>query len=128
MSNANPAKFFIPKPDVTDQQSAKPDSFALYQSGAEMLKWSAPFPLPNVGDRVYILLNSIRWATVKGYFSEAGFLGCMTLAENPPEWLRKQRKREEKSDRDQPQWVRDGIGCEFGAELSLTEPARRKRV
>jgi len=125
----NPAKFFIPKPDVTDQKSAAPDSFALYQSAeGEMLKWSAPFPLPNVGDRVYITLNNIGWGTVKGYFSEAGFLGCMTLAENPPEWLVKQRERDRKTPTPKPAWVLAGIGCEFGAELSLTLPERRKKA
>lgn len=123
------AKFFIPKPDVTDLtlpntvNGKVEGTFPAYQSGDDLLKWSGAFPLPAIGDRVYI--TNIGWAIVKGYFSEAGFLGCMTLAENPPEWLKKQRERDLKSPRKQPEWITMGIGCEFGAELSLTEPKRR---
>jgi len=46
-----------------------------------------------------------------------------TLPENPPKWLVEQNKRDSKN-RVRPQWMREGIGCEFGAEIALTEPDR----
>lgn len=100
--------------------------FAVYMDeNGNPLKWSANFPLPEIGSRVYIILNRIGWAVVKGYFAEAGYLGVMTLATNPPKWLRDQRKRNQKDPRfvNSPDWVKEGIGCEFGAEIQLNPPA-----
>src|ERR1017187_3156625 len=84
------AKFFIDMPTPT---GVKDDGFALYDSGEERLRWSAPFPLPAIGSRIFITMNSIGWASVEGFFAEDGYVGVMTNAENPPEYLRKQRER-----------------------------------
>ena len=120
---ANQEHFFIDRPKATGQVSA--DGFATYTSDEfEDLKWSARFPLPQIGQRIYITMNSIGWATVKGFFESAGFVGVMALAENPPKWLKEQRKRDKSTN--QPQWIKDGIGCEFGAEIELQKPSSCK--
>jgi len=126
---ANQEHFFIDRPKATGQVST--DGFATYTSDEfEGLKWSAKFPLPQLGQRIYVTMNSIGWATVKGFFESAGFVGVMTLAENPPQWLKKQRESEKKEPnyKNRPQWVKDGIGCEFGAEISLDAPVKAKAV
>jgi len=46
----------------------------------------------------------------------------MTLPINPPMWLCEQWLEEKDSDR--PEWAKQGIGCEFGSELSLVAPAK----
>jgi hypothetical protein len=103
---------------------------AVFPTYAEMdgnlLKWSGSFPLPEVGAHVYITMNNIGWAYVEGYFASAGYLGVMTRATNPPAWLRRQQ-RERANCPNSPEWVRKGIGCEFGTEIALTKP-RRKEV
>ncbi len=112
-------KFFIPRPEPTDKVI---DNFTVYvtQDGEE-LKWSAKFPLPAIGSRVRITLNSIGPAVVKGYFSSAGFLGVMTKATKPPKWLVAQQKR----DTSNIAWIREGIGCEFGSEIILDTDAEK---
>lgn len=113
------AKFFI---DMPTPAGVKDDGFALYDSGEERLRWSAPFPLPAIGTRIYITMNSIGWATVEGFFAEDGYLGVMTKAENPPEWLRQQRQRAAtRYTSETPEWLKRGIGCEFGAEIALEQ-------
>jgi hypothetical protein len=129
MSELN-EKFFIPRPELTTELLSKGDGkmFPAYRAeDGELLKWSAPFPLPEIGTRIYVTLNGIGWAEVKGYMSSAGWLGVMTLPENPPAWLREQIKRQNKEfssspKRFRPPWMQDGIGCEFGAEIALTKP------
>lgn len=122
-----PAQFMIDKP-MPVRPAATNGQMGLYRdaSGVEM-KWSAPFPLPAIGDRVYITLNSIGWAHVKGYFEEAGYLGVMTLATRPPAWLRDQLRRDQLSGHHLPDWRNRGIGCEFGAEITLTKPTPKPK-
>jgi len=60
----------------------KDDGFALYDSGEERLRWSAPFPLPAIGTRVYITMNNIGWASIEGFFAEDGYVGVMTRLKN----------------------------------------------
>lgn len=115
--------FFITRPTATGQVSAK--GHATYTSDDfKDLQWSAKFPLPQLGDRIYITMNGIGWAIVKGFFASHGYLGVMTKPENPPEWLKTQRERAKKAPeyKFKPQWVKDGIGCEFGAEIALDKP------
>jgi hypothetical protein len=89
---------------------------------------SAPFPLPAIGTRIYITMNNIGWATVEGFFAEGGYLGVMTKAENPPEWLRQQRQRAAtRYTPETPEWLKRGIGCEFGAEIALEQPTAAPR-
>jgi hypothetical protein len=85
----------------------------------ELLKWSASFPLPTLGQRIRITMNGIGEAEVVGFFKEEGYVGVMTKALNPPSWLKEQRAREREftSYAALPQWRKDGIGCEFGAEV-----------
>jgi hypothetical protein len=126
MSNMAQEHFMIKRPKATGQYSA--DGFATYTSDDfDDLKWSAKFPLPQLGDRIYITMNGIGWATVKGFFTSEGFIGVMTLAENPPQWLVEQRKRDRSKANfaSKPQWAKDGIGCEFGAEIALDKPTSR---
>lgn len=112
-------QFFIPQPTPTDRTVCSAEhghAFYLDSSGTR-LAWSGTFPLPAIGDRLYILMNGIGWGIVKGYFASAGFVGLMMFAEAPPQWLVDQRKRN--AGPRQPQWSTDGIGCQFGAELAL---------
>ena len=108
-------RFFILTPTPT------PDPQVYHDAEGKPMKWSGRFPIPAIGQRIYITMNRIGWATVKGYFESCGFVGVMTLAENPPDWLKKQRKRTQ-NDLTKPHWLREGIGCEFGLEISLTKP------
>ena len=67
-------RFFI---DKLTPAGVKDEGFALYDFEGERLRWSAPFPLPAIGTRIYITMNSIGWATVEGFFAEAGYLGLL---------------------------------------------------
>ena len=60
-------------------------------------------------------------------FVDYGYVGVMTRAEDPPQWLREQRLRDQANPRhaDKPDWWKQGIGCEFGAEIALEKPAPR---
>jgi hypothetical protein len=60
-------------------------------------------------------------------FVDYGYVGVMTRAEDPPQWLREQRLRDQANPRhaDKPDWWKQGIGCEFGAEIALEQPAPR---
>ncbi len=119
-------KFFIAKPVPTGDVH-------LYTDGRTMeaLKWSADFPVPNVGDKILITMNGIGWAHVVGYFSSetdgGTYLGVMTRATRPPAWLRRQQ-REYAKDATKPHWYRDGIGCEFGTEIALKRKRKVKVV
>jgi hypothetical protein len=71
-------------------------------------------------------MNSIGWASVEGFFAEDGYVGVMTKAEDPPQWLRDQRERvATRYTSETPEWLKRGIGCEFGAEIALEQPAPR---
>jgi hypothetical protein len=132
MSQSHAPRFFILTPQATGRTSANTlgKQLAVYldASGTEML-WSAPFALPAIGQRIYVTMNGLGWAKVRGYFTEHGndawYLGVMTELEKPPAWLRRQRK--ERMNDKLPQWAKDGIGCEYGAEIALTKP-RQPRV
>jgi hypothetical protein len=114
--------FFIPQPLPTGATKQGPNGqLPTYKCAgfpSEMM-WSGKMPLPAIGDRIYITMNSIGPAIVKGYFESEGYVGVMTLALNPPKWLQDQRKREAKDPRymSKPTWVKEGIGCEFGTEI-----------
>lgn len=80
--------------------------------------------VPKIGQRVNIVMNGIGPAVVKGYFYSRssdwdglGWVGVMTLPENPPQWLKDQVLRKGKQRELAPEWVLQGIGCEFGAEI-----------
>lgn len=114
--------FFIAQPIATGKKSKKTKdmpAFRLYRSGALTLKWSNEKEPPAIGQEITITMNGIGPAIVKGYFASEDFLGVMTLATNPPKWLREQRERDRKDVRNKlrPGWWLEGIGCEFGAEI-----------
>lgn len=119
-------RFFILTPTPTNEtkKDRAGNEFPVYldASGHPMM-WSAAFPLPAIGSRVFVTLNGIGWAVVKGYFESCGYVGLMTLPTKPPKWLRDQVKRHAKNG-SAPKWIVEGIGCEFGAEVILKRPAR----
>lgn len=132
-------RFFILTPAPTGRTKKHPVGsnmcmVYLDAEGKEML-WSADFPIPSIGQRVFITLNGIGWAVVKGYFeSTAGgesYVGVMTLATRPPKWLRQQHRAEQRERpatwASRPQWYREGIGCEFGTEIALKRPQQKVR-
>jgi hypothetical protein len=112
-------RFFILTPTPTAETEAHHRIY-LDASGARM-KWSAKFDIPKIGQRIYINMNGIGPAIVKGYFESEGYVGVMTKATKPPKWLRRQRREDAKDER-RPQWYRDGIGCEFGTEILPAVP------
>ena len=116
-------RFLIPKPRPTNEiETVESATFSIYlNESGERLKWSGEFPLPEVGSRVYVAMNRIGWAIVKGYFESEGYVGVMTLPTEPPEWLRAQREEEKRDPKyaELAQWAKEGIGCEFGAEILL---------
>lgn len=122
------AEFMIPRPVETDgnvtreTHGAQSTTFMVYRTEAgESLKWSARFPLPQIGEHIRITMNGIGEAEVVGFFKEGGYVGVMTKALNPPKWLKDQREKDRKSaDYDsRPAWRKEGFGCEFGAEIAL---------
>jgi hypothetical protein len=117
-------RFFIPPPVPTSETSndANDNLLPVYRDEqGEPLLWSGDFPLPIIDSRVFVKLNKIGWALVKGYYASSGYVGVMTLPINPPAWLCEQWLEEQK-DPSSPEWLKQGIGCEFGSELSLVEP------
>jgi hypothetical protein len=122
------AEFLIPRPADTDGNVTREKhdqqnmTFMIYRSErGEELRWSAGFSLPKIGDRIRITINSIGEAEVTGFFKEGGFVGVMTKALDPPKWLKEQReKMRNASNFDSlPEWLKEGIGCQFGAEITL---------
>ena len=119
-------RFFIPAPTPTDRTETVNDiAFPVYLDGDKPMKWSGSFPVPPIESRIWIRMNRIGWAIVKGYFESCGYVGVMALPEDPPKWLLDQRRREKKEPgyADRPQWYKDGIGCFFGNEMALEQPA-----
>lgn len=116
------AKFCIPKPTYIWQEVPGQQSFALYQTAdGETLKWSGTFPLPDIGTKIYISMNSIGDAIVKGYFAEEGYVGVMAIALDPPAWLVSQRKRnlthKRATGESIPTWIKEGQSTVFGSEI-----------
>ena len=129
------ARFLIPTPTPAGKTTYKLDGkdveYAAYlDADGNVMRWSASFPLPAIGSRIYITMNGIGWATVTGYFEQHGWLGVMTKAEDPPRWLKQQNEAEKHDPRyaDAPEWRKDGIGCEFGTEIALDKPLPRFRI
>ena len=139
-------RFFILTPTPTEKTICtaereanglpKDSAFGRYlDASGEPMKWSGTFPLPAIGDRVYLRINSIGWGYVKGYAEVEGFLGLMVEPLDPPAWYIKQgnaqreehaqalRMTEEKRKIERlrlyPKWILDGFACVFGAEISL---------
>ncbi len=55
-----------------------------------VLLWSGAEPVPAIGAEIIVGMNRIGAARVKGYFSEAGWLGLLCDLHNPPDWHAKQ--------------------------------------
>ncbi|QFZ81870.1 hypothetical protein ABL840_04770 [Variovorax sp. NFACC27] len=77
----------------------------------DMLKWSAQFDVPSIGEDVLIRINGIGRAKVVGYASQGVYLGVMTVPYSPPDW-----------------WIRqnglpslDNAALAFGAEISRVD-------
>jgi hypothetical protein len=129
-------KFFILTPTPTDRtetvnhgDGTKNDFPVYLNAEGKPLKWSGKFPIPAVGSRVYVTMNGIGWAIVKGFFESCGYVGLMTLPVGPlPKWYKDQRRRERKEPNyaSKPKWIKEGIGCEFGNELALEKPEPKK--
>jgi hypothetical protein len=93
-------------------------------NGTEMA-WSGDFPIPDIGTKIFVRMNKIGYAVVKGYFKSAGFVGVMAIPTKPPRWLKDQIKRDAK-DPSTPNWAKEGIGCFFGLEITLKRPKKVK--
>ena len=129
---------YIPQPKAVATEIADGDNFAIYEAeGFPGLKWSGKMPLPKIGERIYASMNSLGWAKVEGYYESGGFLGLMLRFENPPDWYERQRqgnvreheqakklgpeKAQTERVRLMPQWILDGLGVCFGAEVRSAE-------
>lgn len=110
-------RFFILTPTPTDRtvtvDGCGTPSIYLDAFGMEM-KWGQRNPLPAIGERIYVDMNQLGYASVVGYLESHGWLGLMVKFENPPEWFHKQVARHDAS---KPKWMREGIGCIFSAEF-----------
>jgi len=109
-------RFFIPAPVNTGEillGTEEGDApMAIYRNErGQDLKWSALFTVPVVGQMIRIEMNDIGPAVVMGYFESDGYLGIMSRPVTLPHW---HEARPEDLD-----WQRAGIGCEYGAEISL---------
>jgi hypothetical protein len=117
-------RFFIPLPIATSEKRKDADGNLLdvyLDERSEPLLWSGDFPLPSINSRVFVKRNNIGWALVKGCYQSGGYVGVMTLPICPPSWLCEQWL-EEQMNSISPEWVKQGIGCDFGCELSLVAP------
>lgn len=74
----------------------------------DMLKWSADFEIPSIGEDVIIRINGIGRAKVVGYASQNGYLGVMTVPYSPPDWWSRQNGPPNP----------DNAALAFGAEIS----------
>lgn len=117
-------RFFIltPTPTGRTRPGAPPFqhlgySIYLDASGKEML-WSADFPIPAVGARVFVTMNGIGWARVEGFFESCGYVGLMIKPTKPPRYYR-ENTRKAQANPNKPTWMKEGIGCVFGAEVAL---------
>jgi len=114
------SKFDLPKPQ---EETSLDSAFRLYHSPeVGLMKWSNSRPLPDLGAKIKVTSNGIGPATVIGYFSETvdegSYVGVMTVAHNPPKWL-KDQNRAGAAKADKPLWYRAGIGCIYGTECEV---------
>lgn len=140
-------RFYISQPRATSSTKEGPNGpLPVYHADGVPIDmmWSGKMPLPAMGDRVYLKINSIGWAKVEGFCESHGYLGLLCRPENPPEWYVKQTKRNAEETvkatrlgpekaaverlRVWPAWVCEGIACVFGAEISLEQPAPKVKV
>ena len=106
------AQFLIEMPTPA---GVKDEGFALYDFGDQRLKWSAPFPLPALGTRVYITMNNIGWASdrrflCRGWLPRGNDQGgrAAAVAARPA-----QARSGEPATCGQARWWKQGIGCEL---------------
>ncbi len=55
-------------------------------------KWTGNCPLPAIGDRVKITANGWGLVTVRGYFTEGGWIGLLVEPDRAPDWYLNQYK------------------------------------
>ncbi len=101
----------LAEPNPTD----RPDEYL--DTEGRVLIWSASFPLPAIGTRVYVTVGKIGWAEVRGYFRSGKWVGVMTKPERVPASLKLHSLP-----RDAPGWMKMGVGCQFGDEIELGNP------
>jgi len=123
-------RFMIDGPDratevVTVRQTGdgRDQTIHVYEDAnlGDKVMWTAAFPLPEIGDWIYITMNGIGYAQVQGYFAShlddgTAYIGTMSKAICPPKWLVDQQA-EHALDARRPEWSRRGLGCEFGTEI-----------
>lgn len=125
-------RFFILTPTLTEMRKPIPSEtgkplndklLMVYHdaSNKEML-WSGSKPIPYIGEKVFVNMNGIGAATVKGYYAtdceNCCFVGVMVLPDNPPEYYKK-NIQQAKKDPKAPNWRKEGIGCITGNELRM---------
>lgn len=61
------------------------------ENGAPLL-WSGRYPVPEIGDPVYVHMNQIGPGVVTGYLSQGGYLGCLVQVDEHtrPDWHKRQ--------------------------------------
>tara|TARA_R110000851_G_scaffold72413_20_gene160492 strand:- start:166 stop:444 length:279 start_codon:yes stop_codon:yes gene_type:complete len=47
---------------------------------------NSKLPIPEVGEEVYVCMNTIGWAKVLGYFVDSNYMGLVTKPIAPPKW------------------------------------------
>ena len=57
-----------------------------------VVKWSGAYPIPQIGDEVFINFNELGAGTVESYFTEHSYLGLTVKLANPPAWHVRQTK------------------------------------
>ena len=105
-------RFFIPPPTLTSETRTGIDDNLLpvyLDENGGLLLWSGDFPLPAIDSRVFVKINNIGWALVKGYYASAGYLGVMTLPIQPESLL-----RGETSDHEEAPTEDTNEGCRRG--------------
>jgi hypothetical protein len=74
-----------------------------------VVKWSGLYPIPQIGDKVYINFNQLGSGVVESYFVEHSYMGLTVKLDNAPEWHRKQTKGQK--------W--EGKAMVFGQEINV---------
>jgi hypothetical protein len=78
----------------------------------EKFQWSGG-DIPNIGQTVFCKANSIGYASVLGYYLEAGWLGVIVWPNDPPDWYVRQNGRDA---------ICGVFGVEIGTVAEATEP------
>lgn len=94
-------------PAPIEPVSKKDDDSGNINSPTTAYVWSGKFPIPAIGERVFVNMNGFGAGVVESYFVEHGFLGVCVVVDVAPAWHVKQTKGSKY----------EGKALVFGAEL-----------